>query len=277
MPELPEVETVAIGLSRQMAGMQVRDCILNRPNMRFAFPDDLQEKVIGARIESITRRAKYLRFALDNGESLLAHLGMSGTMRVVEAADYAPRKHDHLLFELEDGRLFVFHDPRRFGFMLLESQSEAQKMLNNLGPEPLSADFSPEYLEKALLKRQMPIKTAIMGQRLVVGVGNIYASEALFRAELSPEMKACDAAPYAGKLHSAIIAVLGEAIASGGSTLRDYVRSDGDLGYFQHHFAVYGRSGEPCLRCKSPIEALRQAGRSTFFCPQCQPFSSRKT
>lgn len=273
MPELPEVETVAAGLAAQLAGDKVRECVLNRSNMRFPFPDDLQEVLSGATVIDVYRRAKYLIFNLDNGYSVLAHLGMSGTMRVVLADTYEPRKHDHVLWDLASGRFFVFNDPRRFGLMLLsESNSlHLHPLIASLGIEPLGEDFTSAYLEKAMKSCSSAIKVAIMDQKLVVGVGNIYASEALFRAEIHPQTAAKSAASRADRLVPAIQSVLREAIASGGSTLRDYVRSDGDLGYFQHHFAVYGRNGEPCIICATPISQIRQAGRSSFYCKTCQP------
>lgn len=273
MPELPEVETVAAGLSAQLEGDTVRECVLNRSNMRFAFPDDLQEVLSGATLLSITRRAKYLIFNLDNAYCVLAHLGMSGTMRVIEAADYTPRTHDHVLWDMQSDRFFVFNDPRRFGFMLLARTAQLDKhpLIASLGIEPLSPDFTPKALAQLLQKRSSEVKLAIMDQKLVVGVGNIYASEALFRAKIHPQTPAKIAVKQAGSLVAAIQAVLREAIASGGSSLRDYVRSDGDLGYFQHQFAVYGRGGEPCVTCAQPILQLRQGGRSSFLCPSCQP------
>jgi formamidopyrimidine-DNA glycosylase len=272
MPELPEVETIARGLAPRMEGLQVQDCILNRPNMRFAFPDNLQEVLLGATIEAVTRRAKYLLFRLSNGFTIIGHLGMSGTMRVLLSADFEPRKHDHVIWELSDGHVWVFHDPRRFGFLLLEQTDKlaSHPMLAHLGPEPLSDDFSPEYFAKALSKRKTALKVALMDQKLVVGVGNIYASEALFDAHLSPFMPAYEAAKNAKTLLHSIQITLRDAIASGGSTLRDYARSDGDSGYFQHHFRVYGRADEPCVRCHEPIAHMRQAGRSTYFCYICQ-------
>ena len=272
MPELPEVETIVTGLAQRIEGQQVRDCILNRPNMRFPFPDNLQEVLIGATIEAVSRRAKYLLFRLSNGFTIIGHLGMSGTMRVVRAADYAPRKHDHVIWELENDCFWVFHDPRRFGFLLLEQTDRLGEhpMIRDLGPEPLSDDFSPDYLAGALSKRKTPLKVALMDQKLVVGVGNIYASEALFDAGLSPFMPANQAAKSAAPLLHSVQITLQDAIASGGSTLRDYAQSDGDSGYFQHHFRVYDRADQPCVKCNESIAQSRQAGRSTYFCHKCQ-------
>ncbi len=272
MPELPEVETIVTGLAQRIEGLRVEDCVLNRANMRFPFPDTLQEVLIGATIQAVSRRAKYLLFRLSNGFTIIGHLGMSGTMRVLAAADYEPRKHDHVIWELENGCLWVFHDPRRFGFLLLEQTDKlaGHPMISALGSEPLSAEFTADYLAQALSGRKTPIKVALMDQKLVVGVGNIYASEALFDACLSPFMPANEAAKDAEKLVHSIHITLRDAIASGGSTLRDYARSDGDSGYFQHHFRVYDRADQPCVKCNENIAQSRQAGRSTYFCHKCQ-------
>lgn len=272
MPELPEVETVVCGLRQQMVGQQIRDVVLNRPDMRFPFPPDFQERLIGARVSDVRRRAKYLLFELDSDDIVLAHLGMSGTMTLRPCLDYVSRKHDHVLWELSDDRFFVFHDPRRFGFMLLTNKKNLSQhpQIAALGPEPLSDAFDAAYLKAALKGRKTAIKPALMDQKLVVGVGNIYASEALFLAGINPFMEAGEAARHAEKIIKMICLVLQEAIASGGSTLRDYVRSDGDMGYFQHHFRVYGRAKEPCEICETMIEKVTQAQRATYFCKQCQ-------
>lgn len=279
MPELPEVETICRGLDAQLRGKQIRDCVLNRADMRFPFPSNMQEVLVGAQIEAVYRRAKYLMFQLDNGHSILAHLGMSGTMRVVDYNDYQPRKHDHVLWELANDRWFIFHDPRRFGFMLVCETGDLahHPMISQLGPEPLSEDFTETYLLEALSKRKTDIKVALMDQKLVVGVGNIYASEALFHARISPFMPANEAAKQANNIVQSIQSVLHDAIASGGSTLRDYVRSDGDSGYFQHHFAVYDRAEKPCVSCSQPITMQRQSGRSTYFCHKCQNVKEKNT
>ncbi len=278
MPELPEVETVVAGLRERMAGREIVSVQLNRPDLRFPFPPLFEERLEGRRITNVTRRAKYMLFHLDDGNAVLAHLGMSGTMRFELVDDYEARKHDHVLWELEGGEFFVFRDPRRFGSMLWVEQGEeaSHPMLAHLGPEPLSDGFNPEYLAEQLSKRKSAVKVALMDQQLVVGVGNIYASEALFRAKIHPALPANNCAKYSKNIVKSIQGVLREAIASGGSTLRDYVRSDGDLGYFQHHFAVYGREGEPCVRCQTPISRLVQANRASYACETCQPCKKRR-
>ncbi len=272
MPELPEVETVCAGLNRHLQGATLRDCVLNRANLRFPFPDNLHELLIGATIRRVYRRAKYLLFELGSGHHIIAHLGMSGTMRMEGLDDYVPRKHDHVLWELDDGQLFVFRDPRRFGFMLLAEpeQLQAHPMLAELGPEPLGDDFTSDYLAESFLKRKSEVKVALMDQKLVVGVGNIYASESLFRAGVSPFMPANEAAKQAKKLVVAIQSVLEEAILSGGSSLKDFSGANDELGYFQHAFRVYDRLNQPCFQCDIPVSQSKQSGRSTYFCKQCQ-------
>ncbi len=272
MPELPEVETVCRGLASAMTGRRIVRVTLNRPDLRIPFPPELQKTLTNATITGIERRAKYLLFMLDHGQILLAHLGMSGKMLVMQASDYTPKPHDHVLWELDNGQLFVFNDARRFGLMCLLGADEQEKhpLLAHLGPEPLSNHFSEAYLATALKGKKIELKQALMDQRLVVGVGNIYASEALFMCRLSPFIPAHKASKHAGLLISSIRSVLQAAIESGGSTLRDYVRSDGDLGYFQHHFQVYGREGKSCHICEQTVSRAVQAGRSTFFCQTCQ-------
>lgn len=272
MPELPEVETVCRGLSPAMLGVRIRHVTLNRPDLRIPFPTAFAESITGACITGLTRRAKYLLFTLDNEQVVLAHLGMSGKMVIQTPDSYQPGRHDHVVWELDNGLLFIFSDPRRFGLMTLmqADQAENHPLLAHLGPEPLGNQFSAAYLTERLKGKKTAIKQAIMDQQLVVGVGNIYASEALFISRISPFMPAGQAVLQADKLVLAIQSVLRAAIVSGGSTLRDYVRSDGDIGYFQHHFQVYGRDGERCLHCESPVSRAVQGGRATFFCHKCQ-------
>ncbi len=271
MPELPEVETVRTGLEDALKGATIKKVELKRANLRFEFPEHFAKKLTGATIESIGRRAKYLLFHLDNCMVLIGHLGMTGRFSV-EKPPKTYGKHDHVVFTLTDGRAVIYNDARRFGFMTLSSEKELSEnvFLADLGPEPLEKEFSAKYLEIQLLRRSGPIKTVIMGQGLVVGVGNIYASEALFLAKIDPRKPAKKVADNSAELVKAIRAVLKDAIKSGGSSLRDFVQVSGESGYFQHHFNVYGRAGKPCITCHTPIKNLRMAGRSTFYCPHCQ-------
>lgn len=272
MPELPEVETTRRGLLKSIKGQRIVEVELKRADLRFPLPKDLAERCEGRVITGIRRRAKYLLIDLDSGESILAHLGMSGSFRVLKTGDYAPKKHDHVLFYLENGTICVFHDPRRFGLIDLLGKGEegSHKLLKELGPEPFSKDFSPQYLAEKLKKRKGPIKPVLMDQKLVVGVGNIYASESLYLCGLHPDTSAEKAACKAPQIIEAIRTTLNAAIDSGGSTLRDYIGADGTGGYFQHRLNVYERDGEPCFRCKSTIQIATHAGRSTYWCPKCQ-------
>ena len=272
MPELPEVETVVRGLSASITGQRVVRVTLNRADLRFPFPVDFAKNLAGCRIEAITRRAKYLLFALDNGHTMIAHLGMSGGFSVVDTLSKPPKKHDHVVFSLGDGRTLIYNDPRRFGIMdMASSDALAQhELLYHLGPEPFSKAFSVAYLRAKLLRRNGPVKPVLMDQQLVVGVGNIYASEALFLAGIDPRKPASSVADKASLIIKSIRKVLRDAIESGGSSLRDFVNISGDAGYFQHRFNVYERAGDLCFSCGSTIASMRQAGRSTFFCPACQ-------
>lgn len=272
MPELPEVETVCRGLRQHITGLHIDEALVRRPAIRIPVPQDLPRRVQGARIESVERRAKYILLHLDNGYTILAHLGMSGRM-MVHSTSMPLEKHDHIVFSLNDGKTVVFHDPRRFGLVTGEDTAAmaAHPLLAGLGAEPLGAEFDGGYLHVRLQRRKQQVKTAIMDQKLVVGVGNIYASEALHRCGIHPERAANGITrKQVDALVVAIRQVLEEAIASGGSTLRDYVNSAGASGYFQHRFAVYGREGKPCRHCATPVQRLTQAGRSTFFCSSCQ-------
>lgn len=273
MPELPEVETTLRGLVPRLKGRTLREVVLKRRTLRFALPDDFEARLEGRVVTGLRRRAKYLLFDLDSGDVVLAHLGMSGSFRVVEAADYQPKTHDHVLWYLDNDQLCVFHDPRRFGIMDVFSrgQEAEHKLLAHLGPEPLSADFTPEYLATQLAKRSGAVKTVLMDQKLVVGVGNIYASESLFLAGINPSLSSKKAAKKAALLVPAIRQTLEAALRSGGSSLRDFVGADGQGGYFQHHFYVYDREGHPCMQCQTPIKSTTQSGRSTYWCSQCQP------
>ncbi len=271
MPELPEVETTRRGLLKAVKGQRIARANVRRYDLRVPIPRNLARALAGSVITDVRRRAKYLLIDLDSGEILLVHLGMSGSMVVVKAAGYKPKTHDHVLMTLENGFLVVFHDPRRFGVVtLLKAENEASHpMLKNLGYEPFSEEFSPAYLAAQLKRRKAPIKPVLMDQKLVVGVGNIYASEALHACGLHPNMPAHKVTKFA-EIIAAIRTTLQAAIDSGGSTLRDYVGAGSEGGYFQHRFQVYGRDGEPCFRCGTLIETCTHAGRATYWCPQCQ-------
>lgn len=287
MPELPEVETVRRGLSPLFEGAVIERVTLARPSLRYPFPERFAERLGGRRVLGLGRRSKYLLFELEGDEMLLAHLGMSGSFRIEAAGDVADTpggfalarsrdpRHDHVRFDLRGGAAVVYNDPRRFGFMdLLPREGlEGHPRLRDLGVEPTSNLFSAATLA-AFADRRTPLKAALLDQTVVTGLGNIYVAEALWRAGLDPRRPAsvlADAA-VAEALAAAIRAVIAEAIEAGGSSLRDHMRTDGTLGYFQHRFAVYDREGEPCRRpgCGGTVTRLRQAGRSTFFCPSCQ-------
>jgi formamidopyrimidine-DNA glycosylase len=286
MPELPEVETVRRGLEPAMAGRRIARAEARRPDLRFPFPERFAERLTGQRVARLDRRAKYLLFRLDGGETLLAHLGMSGRFTVHQANSvrkpgdfvYAPvtlEKHDHVVFDMEDGGRIVFNDPRRFGFMTLfpTDAEDRVSFLEGLGPEPNSNAFSAPFLTDRLRGKAAPLKAALLDQRVVAGLGNIYVCEALHRARLSPRRMAKTVGPQrAERLALAVRTVIDEAIAAGGSSLKDFASAEGELGYFQHTFRAYGREGETCPTpgCGGIIKRIVQSGRSTFFCPDCQ-------
>ena len=286
MPELPEVETVRLGLLPALEGARIEHLELRRPDLRFPFPDRFAERVGGRTVTSLGRRAKYLLADLDDGALLLMHLGMSGSFRIEEGSTaetigefYHPRGkaglHDHVVFHLSNGKRVVYNDPRRFGFMDLARRegAEASPYLAALGVEPLGNAFGGEMLHGLFAGKKAPLKAALLDQRLIAGLGNIYVCEALHRASLSPERSAASLTPIeARRLADAIREVLVEAVAAGGSSLRDHRQTNGELGYFQHSFRVYDREGEPCprLSCDGVIERSVQSGRSTFHCRRCQ-------
>ena len=275
MPELPEVETVCRGLAPVLEGRRLTRVSLRRRDLRIPFPKDLAARAEGQRVERIYRRAKYIVMALAGGDALIAHLGMSGRMLVVKDTATPLSAHDHVIFTTEDGVEIRFNDPRRFGLLTITPLAEldSHKLFRHLGPDPLTEVFTPAALSAALKGRKTSIKAAVLDQRIVVGVGNIYACESLHLAGISPKRKAGTVAgAKAGLLVPAIRKVLKQAIAAGGSSLRDHVQPSGELGYFQHAWKVYGREGEPCA-CKGKrgvIKRIVQGGRSTFFCPECQ-------
>lgn len=272
MPELPEVETVCQGLRQSIIGKKITHVDVLQPKLRINVPEDIEEIVTQQRILDIERRAKYILISLSNQYYLMVHLGMSGKL-LVHTGMPERKKHDHLYWEFEDGAAMVFHDPRRFGLVTLAASEQIahHPLLAHLGVEPLTNDFSAAYLQQTLKNKSCSIKQAIMDSKLVVGVGNIYAAESLFRSRIHPETPSnkLNTKQYED-LAEHIRQVLQDAIASGGSTLRDYVRSSGDVGYFQHHFDVYGREDESCTICKTKIKRIKQQGRSSFFCPKCQ-------
>lgn len=270
MPELPEVETTVRGLARHLDGALIERVALNRPDMRFPFPEGLVQALTGARVTGLGRRAKYGLVHTDRARTMVFHLGMSGRWRIDPGA---PDKHDHLVLETERHR-FALCDPRRFGFVDLVDTAllEAWPTFAAMGPEPLGPDLTAEHLRRAFAGRRQAIKLLLLDQRIVAGLGNIYVCEALFRARIDPR-KAAGAVsrPALARLVPAIREVLEQAIGDGGSTLRDYARPDGELGYFATRFAVYDREGFPCARGDGgTILRIAQGGRSTWFCPKCQ-------
>ncbi|MGV6810774.1 MAG: bifunctional DNA-formamidopyrimidine glycosylase/DNA-(apurinic or apyrimidinic site) lyase [Brevirhabdus sp.] len=282
MPELPEVETVRRGLSPAMEGRVIERAEVNRPDLRWPFPDGMSERLSGKRITRLGRRSKYLLLELDSGETLIVHLGMSGRMLISGKAqgafhrDHPPRdKHDHVVFHMEGGARVTFNDARRFGAMDLAPTSglEAHWLIEKLGPEPLGNAFNEAYLVEQFRGKNTPVKSALLDQRIVAGLGNIYVCEVLWRAGIAPTRKAGRiSGPRVASLVPIVRQVLHEAITSGGSSLKDYRQADGELGYFQHNFAAYDREGEPCLTpgCNGKIRRIVQSGRSTFHCAQCQ-------
>ena len=272
MPELPEVETVRRGLEMSIKGSTIKKVDLRRKDLRIPFPKDMAKRLEGQKITAISRRAKYLLFELSGEDIVIAHLGMSGSFSVVSKLPKKYTAHDHVIWHLSDGRAVIYNDPRRFGLITLAKKTDinSHPLLAKLGPEPLSKDFTTTRLKQAIAKRNTAIKVAIMDQEVVVGVGNIYASEALFLAGINPKKPANSVTEKATKLVPAIKKVLQDAIESGGSSLRDFIHVSGETGYFQHHFNVYGRGGAPCYTCGEPIKTVRLGGRSTFFCPKCQ-------
>ena len=275
MPELPEVETVRQGLIPVLEGRTIARATAYRPDLRFPLPKNLSEAVSGSTVIGIERRAKYLLMRLSGDMILLSHLGMSGRYRVYTDPAPALEAHDHVEFVTDQGVTIRYNDPRRFGFIDLFAVADAptHKLLAGIGPEPLSNTFDGPELAKRLGDRRTSIKAALLDQRVVAGVGNIYACEALFRAGISPKRMAKTVkGGRADKLATSVRNVLNEAIAAGGSSLRDHRQTSGELGYFQHNFAVYGRAGEPCRGCEGAnvVKQIVQTGRSTFYCSTCQ-------
>lgn len=277
MPELPEVETVRRGLATVLDGARLSNVVLRRRSLRVPIPDDFEARLIGKKIVRLGRRAKYLLIEMEDGTVVIAHLGMSGRMKIHRGAPDAPGPHDHADFITEDGVTVRFTDPRRFGLLLLTTTAEidAHKLMRELGPDPLSNDFNAVVLAERLAGRAAPLKAALLDQHTVAGLGNIYVCESLFRAGLSPKRLARTVTPArAEALTAAIRTVISEAVAAGGTTLRDHISPDGELGYFTQSLTVYGREGEACpgCDCSNPkkIRRIVQSGRSTFYCPTRQ-------
>ncbi len=288
MPELPEVETVMRGLMPAMLDQVIVVADIRRPDLRWPFPDNMSTRLRGKRVIRMHRRSKYILCDLDSGESLLIHLGMSGRMTISkpdgDVSDMlaqfhhlhaAPAKHDHVVLDMENGARVTFNDARRFGAMdLLETATATEhKLLRDIGPEPLGNSFNGAYLQERLKTKASPIKSALLDQGIVAGLGNIYVCEVLWRTGISPKRKANQlSAKRIATLVPAIRDVLAEAIAAGGSSLQDHRQATGELGYFQHSFAAYGREGKPCNKgeCGGTIARITQSGRSSFYCPSCQ-------
>ncbi len=289
MPELPEVDIIRQGLAPFLLGARLEHVTLNRPDLRFAFPPSFAAQMEGTRITRVGRRAKYLLFTLSGGKTLISHLGMSGNFRFdlpdpeTTYINHGFEKHDHVILELSGtdppAPFLIYSDPRRFGFMDLVDDPQDCKYLKKLGPEPLGNEFNGAMLADKFAARRTAVKSALLDQRVVAGLGNIYVCEALYRAGIDPRVRACDLVDHSkapSKKPNALVRhikdVLQEALDAGGSTLKDYKKVDGSAGHFQHRFKVYGRKGEPCLTkgCSGSIARISQSGRSSFYCPVCQ-------
>ncbi len=289
MPELPEVDIIRAGLTPFVLGARLEHVTLNRPDLRYSFPHSFAAQLEGARITGIRRRAKYLLFALSSKKTLISHLGMTGNFRFdlpdpqTRGINHGFKKHDHVILELSGVNsptpFLIYSDPRRFGFMDLVDDPQKSKYLKKLGPEPLGNQFNGAVLRQRFASRRTPVKTALLDQNIVAGLGNIYVCEALYRAGIDPRVRAIDLVDGSKRrslqleaLVGHIKDVLGEAIDSGGSTLKDYKKVDGGTGYFQHSFKVYDKKGQPCSTkgCAGSIERIAQSGRSSFYCPVCQ-------
>ena len=270
MPELPEVETTLRGISPTLLNGRIHKVIVRNRKLRWPIPRDLEDKLTGQRVTSLRRRGKYLLIGTDSGTAML-HLGMSGSLRILDKGS-PPEKHDHVDIILQNDKIIRFNDPRRFGSLLWAGATpDAHRLLSNLGPEPLGSEFDGHYLYQAGKGRKVAIKQLIMNSNIVVGVGNIYANESLFRAGIRPSRQAGRLSKKSCViLASEIKRVLGEAIEMGGTTLKDFHAADGKPGYFSIRLKVYGRKGEPCTKCGMEIKHLVQAQRASYYCPNCQ-------
>jgi formamidopyrimidine-DNA glycosylase len=280
MPELPEVETVRLGIEASFCGKAIISADVRRYDLRKNVPHDFADRLRKKNIKSLKRRGKYIifEFADESDEVAILHLGMSGRVHIITpdvSSFYVPGKHDHIIIDVEDGTRFVYEDPRRFGMFYLHNAGDWRKSspFDVMGPEPLEYSWNGDVLFDTLHRKSAPIKSLLLDQRIVAGLGNIYVCEALYRVGINPKLKGKELAlANCSELVRVIKGVLLEAIEVGGSTLRDYKKTDGSLGYFQHRFRVYGREGEACMKegCSGTIERIIQSGRSTFYCPVCQ-------
>ena len=275
MPELPEVETVRRGLEKAMVGRRINQVVVRRSDLRRPLPQNFSDMLTGRKITQLDRRAKYLLVYLDSGDVVLVHLGMSGRMVIEQGTEVEvpARKHEHIAFSVGNGTVVRFSDPRRFGLMDLTREERLfnHPLLKSIGPEPLGEEFTAAYLMNSLKGRKTTIKSALLDQRIVAGLGNIYVCEGLFIAGVSPRRITQNISiSRVERLVSTIKEVLRAAINAGGSTLQDHVTPTGEMGYFQYNFKVYGREGKPCETCMRPVKRIVQAGRSTFFCARCQ-------
>ena len=275
MPELPEVETVRRGLEKAMVGRRINQVVVRRSDLRRPLPQNFSDMLTGRKITQLDRRAKYLLIHLDSGDVVLVHLGMSGRMIVEQGteAEVPARRHEHIAFSVGNGTVVRFSDPRRFGLMDLTREEKLfnHPLLKSIGPEPLGEEFTAASLMNSLKGRKTTIKSALLDQRIVAGLGNIYVCEGLFIAGVSPRRITQNISiSRVERLVSTIKEVLRAAINAGGSTLQDHVTPTGEMGYFQYNFKVYGREGKPCETCMRPVKRIVQAGRSTFFCARCQ-------
>ncbi|NVJ58958.1 MAG: bifunctional DNA-formamidopyrimidine glycosylase/DNA-(apurinic or apyrimidinic site) lyase [Gammaproteobacteria bacterium] len=269
MPELPEVETSKRGISPHISGQKLTNVVVRHPTLRWPVAKDMQRHLFSSKLLKVTRRAKYLLLEFET-KTILMHLGMSGSVRITSSGTLI-NKHDHIDFEFANKKILRFTDPRRFGCCLWFDDPIAQKLLTTLGPEPLSDDFNLEQFTETCKKRKAAIKQVIMDNKVVVGVGNIYAAESLFRASIRPTTPANKISKERlNGLLSSIKQVLANAIEQGGTTLKDFSQSDGKPGYFKQELMVYGREGEPCLNCHTTIKGIRQGQRATAYCPKCQ-------
>ena len=275
MPELPEVETVRRGLEGRIVGKRIAHAEARRPTLRIPLPENFAARMTGRRFERLERRGKYILAYLDDGAVLIIHLGMSGRITLQGAGAEPAGRHDHVVFRMEDGTVATYNDPRRFGLMTMcrEAEVDEHRLLASMGADPLGNEFNGPYLAARLKGKRTPIKAALLDQKIVAGLGNIYVCEALHISGLSPKRKAHTVGPArANALVDAIKTVLTHAISSGGSSLKDHRQTNGELGYFQHAFRIYGRKDKACKRCGSahPVKRLIQSGRSTFYCSHCQ-------